>query len=66
MKYEQFSVGQTFQTIPVVMKKEEIMTFASQYDPQYFHIDEERQHKAIMGELMRLVPYDLKGMGRVY
>lgn len=34
------------------MSKEEIMTFASQYDPQYFHVDEERAKHSPFGEVI--------------
>jgi acyl dehydratase len=46
MTYEDFSEGQLFQTPAVFMTKEEIMTFADQYDPQYFHVDEKRADKS--------------------
>lgn len=42
MKFDEISVGQRFETALYKVSKEEIMTFASQYDPQYMHIDEEK------------------------
>lgn len=40
MKYDEFSVGETFYTEKVLLTKDEIMRFAKEYDPQYFHMNE--------------------------
>ena len=40
MYFEDFYVGFTFTTESRTLGKEEIITFAKQYDPQPFHIDE--------------------------
>ncbi len=42
MKFNEFSMGQAFETQSYKISKEEIITFASEYDPQYMHIDEEK------------------------
>ena len=38
---EDFAVGQTFGSRPVKIDKERIKVFATEFDPQPFHIDEE-------------------------
>ena len=38
---DDFAVGQTFNTGRVRVDKEQIVAFASQFDPQPFHLDEE-------------------------
>lgn len=52
MKFEKFFVGQTHKTVPVIMTKEEIMSFAMQYDPQYFHINEEQAKQCHFGDVI--------------
>ncbi|KGM45103.1 MaoC family dehydratase [Neobacillus niacini] len=42
MKFKELSIGQKFETLSYKVGKNEIMTFASQFDPQYMHIDEEK------------------------
>ena len=42
MKFDEFSIGQTFETQSYKMNMEEIMAFASQFDPQHMHMDEEK------------------------
>lgn len=38
--FEDFAVGQTFVTGRHRIDKEQIVTFARQFDPQYYHLDE--------------------------
>jgi acyl dehydratase len=45
MYFEDFSVGMTFQTDETLISKNEIIDFASKYDPQSFHLDEEEAKK---------------------
>ena len=45
MYFEDFSVGMTFQTDETLISKKEIIDFASKYDPQTFHLDEEEAKK---------------------
>lgn len=42
MKFEEFTLGRVFETASVTLTKESIMGFASVYDPQYMHLDEEK------------------------
>jgi acyl dehydratase len=42
MKFGELSIGQRFETMSYKVSKEEIIVFASQFDPQYMHIDEEK------------------------
>ncbi len=53
MRYlEDITVGQVFQSDPVTVTAEEIVEFATKYDPQYFHIDEEAAKTSIYGGLI--------------
>ncbi len=42
MKFEQFTIGQTFKTDAIKLTKKDIMQFAGEFDPQYMHLDEEK------------------------
>ncbi|ETI68824.1 MaoC family dehydratase [Neobacillus vireti] len=42
MKFDEIPVGKIFETSSYKVSKEEIVTFATQFDPQYMHIDEEK------------------------
>jgi acyl dehydratase len=44
---EDFAVGQTFRTARVQIDKERIKTFAAEFDPQPFHLDEETARDTI-------------------
>ena len=39
--FEDFEVGLIFESEPTLITKQEIIEFASKYDPQSFHLDEE-------------------------
>ena len=39
--FEDFEVGLNFESEPTLVTKDEIIDFASKYDPQLFHLDEE-------------------------
>ena len=39
MKYDDFIVGETFKTKSLHITEEEIIQFATTFDPQYMHID---------------------------
>lgn len=41
MKFEEFKVGQVITRGPVSLSDEDIVAFASQWDPQWFHTDKE-------------------------
>ena len=36
---DNFSAGQTFETAKILVTEDDIITFAKQFDPQYFHLD---------------------------
>lgn len=42
MKFDEFAIGQLFDTKHYQITKEEIMRFAGEFDPQYMHLDEEK------------------------
>lgn len=42
MKFGELSIGQRFETLSYKVSKEEIITFATQFDPQYMHVNEEK------------------------
>ena len=44
---EDFAVGQTFRSGPLRIDKERIKTFAAEFDPQPFHLDEEAARDTI-------------------
>jgi acyl dehydratase len=48
---EDFAVGQTFSTGRQQVDKERIKTFASEFDPQPFHLDEEAASATMFGGL---------------
>ena len=42
MRFEQFRAGQLIDAGAVAVSEEQIISFASQFDPQWFHIDPQR------------------------
>ena len=51
LHYEDFEVGRVFDLGPVTVAAEEIVEFASQFDPQPMHLDEEAGKASILGGL---------------
>ncbi len=49
--FEDFAIGQTFQTATYQITKDEIIEFASQFDPQFFHTDEIAAKNSLFGGL---------------
>jgi acyl dehydratase len=49
---EDFSVGQTFRSGSVKVETEQIKSFASQFDPQPFHLDEKAAAATFFGGLV--------------
>jgi len=49
---EDFSVGQTFRSGAVTIRSEQIKSFASQFDPQPFHLDETAAAASVFGGLV--------------
>jgi len=45
MKYEEFQIGQVYQTKPYTLTLKEIVDFAQKYDPHYYHVDEKKAEK---------------------
>ena len=50
--WEDFRVGDSFSMGERMVNKDEIIAFATAYDPQPFHIDEEAAQKSIFGGLI--------------
>ncbi|WP_046214086.1 MaoC family dehydratase [Paenibacillus wulumuqiensis] len=42
MQFQEFHIGQTFTTKPLQVTSDNIKQFASEFDPQYMHLDEEK------------------------
>ena len=42
MKFEEFYAGQSIDAGAVTVSEQQILSFASQFDPQWFHIDPQR------------------------
>ena len=49
--FEDFEVGLIFESEPTLITKEEIIDFASKYDPQSFHLGEEAANNGPFGQL---------------
>ena len=49
--FDDFHVGESFETEPNFISKDEIIDFASKYDPQTFHLDEEAAKNGPFGQL---------------
>nr|WP_263314565.1 MaoC family dehydratase [Mammaliicoccus sp. Marseille-Q6498] len=45
MKFDEFSIGDTFTTKPHKVTEADIYRFANEFDPQYMHIDKEKAEK---------------------
>jgi acyl dehydratase len=52
MKFAEFHPGQVIEAGPVSLSADEIVAFARQYDPQWFHVDTERAHAGRHGGLI--------------
>ena len=52
MFFEDFEIGLVFKTGSKIITKEEIISFAKNYDPQDFHIDENKAKKGPFGTLV--------------
>jgi acyl dehydratase len=50
--FEDFAVGQRFDTEAIAVTEAEIIAFACQFDPQYFHLDPEAAAKSSFGGLV--------------
>lgn len=52
MKFNEFRNGQIIQAGPIVVEEQEMLAFAKQYDPQWFHLDPERAEQGRWGGLI--------------
>lgn len=52
MKFKDFEVGMVIKHPPVVVTREEMLTFARTYDPQSFHVDEQAAQASRWGGLI--------------
>ena len=50
--FEDFSVGRVFDSGTRQLSEQDILGFASEYDPQYFHTDPEAAKQSIFGGLI--------------
>jgi acyl dehydratase len=50
--FEDYHVGETYELGSISVTEEEIIAFAQQFDPQYFHIDAQRAKDSIFGGLV--------------
>ena len=50
--FEDFAIGDVWEMQSPVITKEEIVEFASRFDPQYFHVDEEAARDSTYGGLI--------------
>src|SRR5216110_1802502 len=49
--FDDLKLGMRFKSEAMTVSKEDIIRFASEYDPQPFHLDEEAAKKTILGGL---------------
>ena len=52
MFFEDFEIGLVFNTGSKKISKNEIISFAKNYDPQYFHVDENKANSGPFGTLV--------------
>ncbi|WP_258296107.1 MaoC family dehydratase [Paenibacillus peoriae] len=52
MRYHEFYIGQLFRTKSLTLTKEDITRFATEFDPQYMHLDED---KAMQGRFNGII-----------
>lgn len=50
--FEDYKVGETFRSGSVAVTAERIKSFAAEFDPQPFHLDEERARTSVFGGLV--------------
>ena len=50
--FEDYKVGQTFRAGSVAVTAERVKSFAAEFDPQPFHLDEERARTSVFGGLV--------------
>ena len=64
MKYDDFIVGETFKTKSLHITEEEIIQFATTFDPQYMHLDKKKagqgMYKGIIASGMHTLSLSFK------
>ena len=60
MKFDEFTMGQVFETKSFKLTKEDIMRFAGEFDPQYMHLDEK---KAEQGRFNGIIASGIHSIG---
>jgi acyl dehydratase len=50
--FEDFEIGQRFETGSATVSEADIIAFARQFDPQYYHVDPEAAKKSAFGGLI--------------
>jgi acyl dehydratase len=50
--FEDFEIGQRFETGSMTVSEADIIAFARQFDPQYYHVDPEAAKKSAFGGLI--------------
>jgi acyl dehydratase len=50
--YEDLNVGEAHESTTLVVDKAQMLAFAREYDPQYFHADEEAARASVFGQVV--------------
>lgn len=51
-KWEDLEVGEETQSRPLTLTRDEMLEFATRYDPQFFHADPEAARASLFGEVI--------------
>ncbi|WP_340029556.1 MaoC family dehydratase [Paenibacillus sp. FSL H7-0940] len=52
MRFSEYVIGQRYETTSLALSKSDIIEFATSYDPQYMHLDEEKAKQGRFGSLI--------------
>ncbi|APO45729.1 MaoC family dehydratase [Paenibacillus sp. FSL R7-0198] len=52
MRFSEYVIGQRYETTSLALSKSDIIEFATIYDPQYMHLDEEKAKQGRFGSLI--------------
>lgn len=52
MRFSEYVIGQHYETTSLALSKRDIIEFATIYDPQYMHLDEEKAKQGRFGSLI--------------
>lgn len=64
--FEDYTQGAVYELGSVTVDHDEVIAFATRYDPQYFHIDEERAKESIYGGIIASGWHTASMMMRVF